>query len=83
MLLKEPSYAALYQPAPPRRPAAVGRPRTKGARLPTQAEVLADRTTQWRRVTVPGWYGESDRIVEICSDTAACCHAVMPIVPTR
>src|SRR5918998_1514177 len=27
--------AALYGPAPPRRPGAVGRPRTKGSRLPT------------------------------------------------
>ena len=34
--------AALYEPAPPRRPGTVGRPRTKGARLPTLAEVLAD-----------------------------------------
>jgi hypothetical protein len=30
--------AALYAPAPPRRPGAVGRPRTKGARLPTLSE---------------------------------------------
>jgi DDE superfamily endonuclease len=53
--------AALYQPAPPRRPGTVGRPRTKGARLPTLAEVLADKTTRWQRVTVPGWYGEGGR----------------------
>jgi hypothetical protein len=75
--------AALYQPAPPRRPGTVGRPRTKGARLPTLAEVLADRATQWRRVTVPGWYGEGDRIVEICSDTAVWRHAGLPVVPIR
>ena len=37
--------AALYEPAPPRRPGAVGRPRTKGERLPTLAEVLADKAT--------------------------------------
>jgi hypothetical protein len=42
--------AALYQPAPPRAPGTVGRPRTKGARLPTLAKVLADRTTAWSRV---------------------------------
>src|ERR671916_2905037 len=54
--------AALYAPAPPRRPGMVGRPRTKGARLPTLAAVLADGETPWRRVTVPGWYGEGDRV---------------------
>jgi DDE superfamily endonuclease len=75
--------AALYQPAPPRRPGTVGRPRIKGARLPTLAEVLADKTTQWQRVTVPGWYGEGDRIVEICSDTAVWRHAGLPVVPIR
>jgi hypothetical protein len=75
--------AALYQPAPPRRPGAVGRPRTKGARLPTLAEVLATQTTRWRRVLVPGWYGEGDRVVEICSDTAVWRHAGSPVVPIR
>jgi len=35
--------AALYDPAPPRKPGAVGRPRTKGKRLPTLAAVLTDR----------------------------------------
>ena len=54
--------AALYRPAPPRRPGTIGRPRTKGERLPTLAEVLADKTTRWQQVTVPGWYGEGDRL---------------------
>ncbi|MDI3309163.1 MAG: transposase [Acetobacteraceae bacterium] len=75
--------AALYQPAPPRRPGAVGRPRAKGARLPTLVEVLANKTTRWRRVTVPGWYGEGDRVVEICSDIAVWRHAGSPVVPIR
>jgi DDE superfamily endonuclease len=75
--------AALYQPAPPRRPGAVGRPRTKGERLPTLADVLADKATPWHRVAVPGWYGEGDRVVEICSDTAVWRHAGLPVVPVR
>jgi DDE superfamily endonuclease len=75
--------AALYQPAPSRRPGTVGRPRTKGARLPTLAKVLADKETPWRRVAVPGWYGEGGRIVEICSDAAVWRHAGLPVVPIR
>jgi DDE superfamily endonuclease len=75
--------AALYEPAPPRRPGAVGRPRTKGPRLPTLAAVLADGETPWRRVTVPGWYGEGDRVVEIHSGTAVWRHAGLPVVPIR
>jgi hypothetical protein len=75
--------AALYRPAPNRRPGAVGRPRTKGARLPSLAKVLADKATPWRRVAVPGWYGEGERIVEIRSDTAVWRHAGLPVVPIR
>jgi hypothetical protein len=75
--------AALYRPAPPRPPGTLGRPRTKGERLPTLAEVLADKTTGWQRVIVPGWYGEGERVVEICSDTAVWRHSGMPVVPIR
>jgi hypothetical protein len=75
--------AALYRPAPPRQPGTIGRPRTKGERLPTLAEVLANKTTRWQRLTVPGWYGEGDRVVEICSDTAVWRHSGLPVVPVR
>jgi hypothetical protein len=75
--------AALYTPAPPRRPGTVGRPRTKGVRLPTLVEVLADKTIRWQRATVTGWYGEGDRVVEICSGTAVWRHGGMPVVPIR
>ena len=75
--------AALYAPAPPRQPATIGRPRTKGARLPTLSAVLADEETPWRRVTVPGWYGEADRTVEIHSGTAVWWRAGMPAMPIR
>jgi DDE superfamily endonuclease len=75
--------AALYKPAPPRGPGTIGRPRTKGARLPNLAEVPADEGTPWERVTVPGWYGEGDRVVEIASGTAVWRHAGMPVVPIR
>jgi DDE superfamily endonuclease len=75
--------AALYSPAPPRQPKTPGRPRTKGERLPTLAKVLADQATPWQRVTVPDWYGEGERVVEICSDTAVWRHAGLPVVPIR
>ena len=75
--------AALYQPAPPRQPKTMGRPRTKGERLPTLATVLADQGTRWQRLTVPDWYGEGERVVEICSETAVWYHAGLPVVPIR
>jgi DDE superfamily endonuclease len=75
--------AALYTPAPPRQPKTLGRPRTKGERLPTLAKVLADQTTAWQRVVVPDWYGEGERVVEICSDTAVWRHSGLPVVPIR
>src|SRR5215207_8458950 len=75
--------AALYKPAPPRRPGTIGRPRTKGARLPNLSEVLGNEGTPWQRVTVPGWYGEDERIVEISSGIAVWRHAGLPVVPIR
>jgi hypothetical protein len=35
------------------------------------------------RVTVPGWYGEGERAVEICSATAVWRHAGLPVLPIR
>ena len=39
--------ASLYQPAPPRRPGQIGRPRVVGARLPSPTAVLDYPATQW------------------------------------
>lgn len=75
--------AALYEPAPPRTPGTRGRPRTKGKRLPNLSAVLTDVATEWQRVTVPSWYGEGERIVEVCSNAAVWRHAGRPIVPLR
>jgi DDE superfamily endonuclease len=47
--------AALYAPAPPRKPRQNGRPRLKGQRLPTLAQVLANPATVWVTATVRGW----------------------------
>jgi len=75
--------AALYEPAPQRVAGQRGRPRTKGARLPTLTAVLASAHTQWQRVNVAGWYGEAERMVEITSGTGVWYHAGKPVVPIR
>jgi hypothetical protein len=75
--------AALYEPAPPRRPRQNGRPRRKGARLPTLAATAADPATVWTPVTVAAWYGHGARTVEVASGTAVWYHAGQPLVPLR
>jgi hypothetical protein len=75
--------AALYDPAPPRRPRQHGRPRLKGSRQPTLAAVAADPGTRWTELTVPQWYGTGPRMVEIASATAVWYHSGLPPVPVR
>jgi DDE superfamily endonuclease len=62
--------AGLYEPAPPRMPGTLGRPRVKGARLPSLLEQLADPATAWHRIRVDGWYGRAERRLHIASGTA-------------
>ncbi len=62
--------AALYKPAPVRRPGQRGRPRLKGERLPNLSVVAEDPSTTWEFTTIANWYGESERMVEISSETA-------------
>ena len=75
--------AALYEPAPPRQPRQTGRPRLKGKRLPTLAHVLRDAATSWQTVTVRGWYGEMERVVELVSAAAVWYHSGMAPLPIR
>ena len=75
--------AALYEPAPPRVPGRPGRPRKKGERLPTLAQVLQDPTTAWQRIRVSHWYGRSERDLEIATGTALWYHAGLPVLPLR
>jgi DDE superfamily endonuclease len=75
--------ARLFAPPPPRTPRTIGRPRVVGERLPTLARRLADRRTRWRRLTVLGWYGGEERLVEVCSGTALWHHPGLPVVPLR
>jgi hypothetical protein len=75
--------AALYDPAPPRRPGQNGRPRLKGVRRPTLQQVLKDPKTRWKRVAVNNWYGEAEREVEVATATAVWYHSGLPPVEIR
>lgn len=72
--------AALYAPAPAY--AGVGRPRKKGARLPSLQTVLTSPKTRWRPVTVK-WYDGQQRLMELTSQTAVWYHSGKPVVPIR
>ena len=75
--------AALYAPAPERLPGQRGRTRLKGERLPALKKVLDDPATAWGALTMPFWYGEHDRAVEVASGSAVWYHSGMPTVPLR
>jgi hypothetical protein len=75
--------AALYEPAPARRPGQMGRPRKKGKRLPTLEQVLTDPETPWQRLLVSHWYGRRAYEVELTSATAVWFHTGMTPVPLR
>ena len=74
--------ACLCEPPPPRRPRATGRPPVKGTRLPSLSERLRDPATSWRRVSIDGWYGRTERRLDIASGAALWHHPGMR-VPIR
>ena len=75
--------ARLFAPAPPRRPGQRGRPRLVGQRFPSLATRAADAATTWTSITMPRWYGERERAIDIASDTAVWYHPGLPPVPIR
>jgi hypothetical protein len=75
--------AALYEPAPPRRPGQRGRPRLKGERLPNLSVVAEDPNTVWKPTKITNWYGSRERMVEIASDTAVWYSTGLFAVPVR
>ena len=72
--------AALYEPAPPY--AGMGRPRKKGARLPTPQQILDAPDTVWFTVEVR-WYDGQMRDLELASATAVWFHYGKTPVPIR
>jgi hypothetical protein len=75
--------AALYEPAPPRKPGQIGRPRLKGERLPNLSVVAEDPSTVWKLTKIANWYGERERMVEISSETAVWYSPGLFAVPLR
>jgi hypothetical protein len=75
--------AALYEPAPFRPPGTNGRPRKVGRRLSTLRQILERKATRWQRLSVPNWYGERSRGIELCTHTAVWYHTGLPPVPIR
>jgi hypothetical protein len=74
--------AALYDPAPTRKPGQRGAPRKKGARQPSLAQRIGDPATVWQSCVVP-WYAHTQRTVELATGTAIWYHTGMPTVPLR
>ena len=74
--------ASLHEPAPPRRPGQMGRPRLVGQRLPRLAQLLDDPTTSWTTLEV-NWYDSTIRTLQIASDTAIWYNRGKPAVPIR
>ena len=72
--------AALYEPAPPY--SGRGRPRKKGARLPTPAQFLNDPNTVWTDVELP-WYDGQVRTLQLTSATAVWFHVGKSPLPIR
>jgi hypothetical protein len=75
--------AALYEPPPPRCPGQIGRPRIKGERLPNLSVFAEDPDTEWVPITLCGWYGAHQRVVEVVSSTAIWYSTGLPAVPLR
>jgi hypothetical protein len=75
--------ARLFDPAPPRAPGTIGRPRVVGQRQPALARRLADPHTPWHAITVSRWYGGGERAVEIATGTAVWHHPGLPVAPLR
>jgi hypothetical protein len=74
--------AALYRPAPARRPGRRGRSRLKGARLPTLSRRLKQPHTRWQGCWLT-WYGGQIRRLQLATGTAVWYHSGKPPVAIR
>ncbi len=74
--------AARYQPASPRRPGRIGRPRIVGARLPSPRAALDNPATQWTTYLATGSDGGTTT-VELASGLAVWYHGGPPPLAMR
>jgi hypothetical protein len=74
--------AALYRPAPARRPGQRGRSRLKGKRLPALTRRLGQTKTPWQACRLP-WYGGEVRRLQLATGTAVWYHSGKPPVALR
>ena len=75
--------AALYEPAPARVLGRPGQNRKKGNRLPTLEEEIKNPDTQWQEIKLSQWYGQSEKKMEIATETAWWYHSEKPVIPLR
>jgi DDE superfamily endonuclease len=75
--------ARLFAPPPLRLPHQQGRPRLVSERLPNRTDRIQDPQAAWTRLTIAHWYGESNRPVEVLSQTAVWYSTGFPPVPIR
>lgn len=75
--------AALYEPAPPRYPGQIGRPRLKDERLANLSVIAQAPSSAGKIVTLAEWYGKEERMVEVVSSTAIWHSTGLPAVPLR
>jgi hypothetical protein len=74
--------AALYAPAPVRRPGQRGPQRLKGERVKKLTQRLQDGRTRWQACQLP-WYGGEIRRLQLASGTAVWYHSGKPPVAIR
>lgn len=61
----------------------VGRPPKKGEKLPKLQEVADDPKTHWQTLIISEWYGQFNKKMEICTNTALWYRSGEPVVPLR
>jgi hypothetical protein len=75
--------ARLFEPAPPRQPGRVGRPRRVGRELPKLAAVAEDPTTRWTAVVLASRKDGRRHRCEMTSGTAVWYHPGSAPLPIR
>ena len=58
-------------------------PDAKAHACPACRNVLLDRNTVWRKITVPHWYSSGPRTIQVATGTAVWYRVGLPVVPIR